>query len=65
MLVPALLLPGEDNKELWKAHDASELVKLYQGPSLPALIDTGSADNFLEVQVSFRDDVLTLLLQWL
>lgn len=39
---------GEDNKEVWKAHDACELVKGYSGPPLPTLIDTGSADNFLE-----------------
>lgn len=45
------LQSGDDNKELWRAHDACELVKGYQGPPLPTLIDTGSADNFLEVQV--------------
>lgn len=42
---------GEENKELWKAHDATELVKTYSGPPLPTLIDTGSADNFLEREV--------------
>lgn len=51
-LVSLLILsPGEDNKELWRAHDACELVKGYKGPPLPTLIDTGSADNFLQVQV--------------
>lgn len=47
MCVPA----GEDNKELWRAHDACELVKSYKGPALPTLIDTGSADTFLEREV--------------
>lgn len=42
---------GEDNKELWKAHDATELVKSYSGPALPTLVDTGSGDSFLEVQL--------------
>ena len=42
---------GEENKELWKAHDATELVKSYSGPALPTLVDTGSADNFLEREV--------------
>lgn len=48
LLLPLLLLllllcviAGEDNKELWAAHDATELVKKYQGPSLPTLVDTG------------------------
>lgn len=39
---------GEADKELWAAHDASELVKRFAGPPLPALIDTGTADSFLE-----------------
>jgi S-formylglutathione hydrolase len=46
-----MLAVGEENKELWKAHDATELVKSYSGPPLPTLIDTGSADNFLEREV--------------
>lgn len=49
---------GEDNKELWKAHDATELVKSYSGPPLPTLIDTGSADTFLQREVSKRAGLL-------
>eukprot|EP00775_Hariotina_reticulata_P002117 gene2117-2436_t len=45
---------GEDNKELWKAHDATELVKSYHGPPLPTLIDTGTADTFLEAQAGIN-----------
>jgi S-formylglutathione hydrolase len=36
---------GED-KSLWAAHDATELVKSYDGPDLHLLIDQGDADNF-------------------
>jgi len=32
----------------WKAYDASELVKQYQGPALNILIDQGSEDKFLK-----------------
>lgn len=32
---------GEENKALWLAHDATELVGQYKGPPLPMLIDTG------------------------
>eukprot|EP00882_Tetradesmus_deserticola_P004690 GHRQ01004944.1.p1 GENE.GHRQ01004944.1~~GHRQ01004944.1.p1 ORF type:complete len:290 (+),score=95.90 GHRQ01004944.1:169-1038(+) len=42
---------GADNKELWQAHDATELVKIYNGPALPTLVDTGTGDSFLEVQL--------------
>ncbi|KAF8056221.1 hypothetical protein HT031_006409 [Scenedesmus sp. PABB004] len=42
---------GADAKELWAAHDASELVARYAGPALPCLIDTGTTDSFLEVQL--------------
>jgi S-formylglutathione hydrolase len=42
---------GEDNKEAWKAHDATELAKLYEGPALDILMDTGTGDEFLEVQL--------------
>ncbi|KAI9506150.1 s-formylglutathione hydrolase-like protein [Coemansia spiralis] len=36
---------GEDAKE-WAKYDATELVKLYEGPTLPILIDQGDADRF-------------------
>ncbi|KAK3729931.1 hypothetical protein RRG08_051902 [Elysia crispata] len=38
---------GED-KDTWKAYDASVLVKTYDGPPLDILVDQGSADNFLK-----------------
>jgi hypothetical protein len=41
LLLSLLATAGEDNKELWKAHDATELVKAYSGPALPTLVDTG------------------------
>ncbi|KAL6404046.1 carbohydrate esterase family 1 [Ilyonectria robusta] len=34
-----------DDKEEWKKHDATELVKNWKGP-LNALVDVGTADNF-------------------
>lgn len=37
---------GED-KETWKAYDATCLVKNYNGPPLDILIDQGKADDFL------------------
>ncbi|KAI9771811.1 MAG: hypothetical protein M1840_001581 [Geoglossum simile] len=36
---------GDENKDEWKKHDATELVKLYKGP-LDLLIDVGTGDNF-------------------
>jgi S-formylglutathione hydrolase len=36
---------GED-KEAWKGHDATELVKGWKGEELDILIDVGTADNF-------------------
>eukprot|EP00877_Chromochloris_zofingiensis_P000252 jgi/Chrzof1/10227/Cz04g33100.t1 len=41
---------GED-RELWKQYDACELVKQYKGPKLPTLVDTGTADPFLQEQL--------------
>jgi len=38
---------GADNKDLWKEHDACELVKAYNGPPMEILIDQGKDDNFL------------------
>lgn len=39
-----------DNREEWKAYDAVELMRV-QPLAMPALIDQGSADEFLEVQL--------------
>ncbi|MCJ1234227.1 hypothetical protein MMC14_002186 [Varicellaria rhodocarpa] len=36
---------GEDRKDLWKEHDATELVKKYPN-NLDILIDIGTSDNF-------------------
>ncbi|XP_033760240.1 S-formylglutathione hydrolase-like isoform X1 [Pecten maximus] len=36
-----------ENKDDWKAYDATELVKQYNGPPLEIHIDQGKADNFL------------------
>ncbi|KAJ3116069.1 hypothetical protein HK098_006716 [Nowakowskiella sp. JEL0407] len=41
---------GQD-REQWKLYDSTELVKSYSGPKLPILIDQGSEDNFLKVQL--------------
>jgi len=42
---------GDDDKEAWKAHDATELVKGYTGPELNLLVDQGAADNFYPNQL--------------
>lgn len=34
------------DEEAWKAYDSSELLRVYSGPSLPVLVDTGTGDNF-------------------
>jgi len=39
------------NEEDWKQYDATELVSKYSGPPLEVLIDTGSDDDFLKVQL--------------
>ncbi|KAI9886713.1 MAG: hypothetical protein M1823_001489 [Watsoniomyces obsoletus] len=36
---------GDDQRELWEEHDATELIKKWKGP-LDVLIDVGTADNF-------------------
>jgi len=36
---------GKDNKEAWAEHDATELVKKWNG-KFEALIDVGTGDNF-------------------
>ncbi len=41
---------GED-VSLWKQYDACELAKAYTGPPRDLLIDTGTADSFVEVQL--------------
>ncbi|KAH8902549.1 S-formylglutathione hydrol [Coniochaeta sp. PMI_546] len=35
-----------DDREEWKKHDATELVKKFQGDDLKILIDVGTGDNF-------------------
>jgi hypothetical protein len=39
---------GEESRDEWRAHDASELLTTYKGPHFPLLVDTGTADSFLE-----------------
>lgn len=40
-----------DNTSQWEAYDACALAKEYTGPMRHLLIDTGTADSFLEVQL--------------
>uniref|UniRef100_A0A6B2LDL0 S-formylglutathione hydrolase n=1 Tax=Arcella intermedia TaxID=1963864 RepID=A0A6B2LDL0_9EUKA len=42
---------GED-KSTWKEYDACHLASQYNGPDLHLLVDQGTADKFLEVQLS-------------
>ncbi|KAF2420152.1 esterase [Tothia fuscella] len=37
---------GDDKQDLWKEHDASELVRKWKGDPLDILIDVGTGDNF-------------------
>ncbi|KAL1977096.1 hypothetical protein VTN31DRAFT_3378 [Thermomyces dupontii] len=37
---------GEDQQEKWKEHDATELIKKWNGGPLDILIDVGTGDNF-------------------
>ncbi|OTB20611.1 hypothetical protein K445DRAFT_52071 [Daldinia sp. EC12] len=37
---------GSDDREVWKEHDATELVKGWAGKDIKALIDVGTGDNF-------------------
>ncbi len=39
------------NEEEWKQYDATELAANYSGPALDVLIDTGTDDEFLKVQL--------------
>jgi len=38
---------GAENKDEWKAYDANELMKTYDGPKVEILIDQGLDDSFL------------------
>eukprot|EP00210_Caulerpa_lentillifera_P003301 g3152.t1 len=40
-----------DNQEDWKQYDACELLKKYEGPQIPWLVDTGTADQYLDIQL--------------
>ncbi|KAI3438012.1 hypothetical protein D9Q98_000455 [Chlorella vulgaris] len=42
---------GEGWQEAGKRYDATELVRQYNGPVLPVLMDTGTDDDFLEKQL--------------
>lgn len=51
--MPCFTCPaGEEDKESWKQYDACELMRQYKGPHLPLLVDTGSADSFLQVRAA-------------
>ncbi len=54
---------GEQDKEAWKQYDACELMKQYKGPHLPLLVDTGSADSFLQVRAAAKGACHRLLLR--
>jgi len=41
---------GQDQED-WKEYDACELLKEYKGPQIPWLVDTGTDDEYLEVQL--------------
>jgi len=41
-----------DNRETWKEYDACELASKYHGPDPHILVDQGSDDKFLQVQLS-------------
>ena len=42
-----------ENREEWQKHDANELMKISE-MSIPMLIDQGSADDFLERELSYK-----------
>lgn len=46
------------DKEAWKAYDATELAKSYDGPALDILCDQGSADGFLEQNQLLPDNLV-------
>jgi len=37
-----------ENKDSWKQYDACELARVYSGPQIDILVDTGDEDNFLK-----------------
>ena len=43
---------GEKIPESWRLHDACELLRAYKGPSRSILVDYGSADEFLQEQLT-------------
>lgn len=43
------------DKSTWKAYDASEVLRAYNGPKREILVDQGAADNFLE---QLKPDIL-------
>lgn len=47
-----------ENKEEWKAYDATELVPKYKGPHLDILADVGTADEFLEKKQLLPEDLV-------
>lgn len=40
-----------NDRQTWEAYDASKQVERYQGPPLELLIDQGTADEFIDVQL--------------
>jgi hypothetical protein len=50
--LPPAARAGEEDKAAWQQHDACELMRRYQGPHMPLLVDTGSADSFLQVRAA-------------
>jgi len=42
---------GDADMDVWKAHDATELVGKYSGPKVEILIDQGTGDSFLKDQL--------------
>lgn len=50
-----------DDREAWKAYDATELANSYTGPAFPILIDQGSCDTFYDVQLRVHDLAHVLL----
>lgn len=49
---------GADNTELWKQHDATELVAKYNGPTPDILIDVGKGDGFYQQKQLLPEDLV-------